>query len=49
MKKNYDAKTRQLIEYTALTAINNSLYNDGLIDENTKLKINRLLENNYTL
>ncbi len=31
--------TKELLQYSALIALNNSLFRDGIIDENTKLNV----------
>jgi hypothetical protein len=42
-----NTKSKKFLEYSILISINNSLFNDGLIDEKTKLSISKLLDKNY--
>ncbi len=42
-----DNKTKALLEYTALTVINNTLFKNGLIDERIKDNIEKNLRRDY--
>ena len=37
--KDMTANTKKLLQYSVLIALNNSLFRDGFIDENTNLNI----------